>query len=92
MPNLSTVVIQTNDAIKAIQFVNLRAGAITLGTPFTGCTNLERIYGHVKVNCANCFKNLSKFSIHGSTNTISWKGSSILDGTRVKMPYEIIGC
>lgn len=92
MPNLSTVVIQTNDAIKAIQFVNSAEGAITLGTPFTGCTNLERIYGHVRVNCTGCFKNLNKFSIHGSTNTISWKGSSILDGTRVKMPYEIIGC
>lgn len=92
MPNLNKVVIQTNNAIRSIQFANHSDKAITLETPFTGCTNLERIYGHVRVNCTGCFKNLNKFSIHGSTNTIYWKGSSILDGTRVKMPYEIIGC
>jgi hypothetical protein len=31
-----------------------------------GCSALERIYGHVRLNCTSCFYNDSSFSIHGS--------------------------
>lgn len=91
MPNLTTIIIQTNSAVKAIQFTN-EDRAIPLSYPFTGCPNLERVYGNVQVRCASCFYKLSKFSIHGpNTSTLRWQGRSVLSGSRVRMPYEVLG-
>ena len=91
MPNLTTIIIQTNSAVKAIQFTN-EDRAIPLSYPFTGCPNLERVYGNVQVRCASCFYKLSKFSIHGpNTSTLRWQGRSVLSGSRVMMPYEVLG-
>lgn len=91
MPSLNTIIIQTNSAVKAIQFTN-GDGAIPLNYAFTGCSNLERIYGNVQVRCGSCFYKLSKFSIHGSnTSTLRWQGKSVLSGSRVMMPYEVLG-
>ena len=91
MPSLTTVIIQTNTAVKAIQFTNGN-GVIPLNYPFTGCSNLERIYGNVRVKCSQCFYNLNKFSIHGpNTSTLRWHEKSVLSGSRVMMPYEVLG-
>lgn len=91
MPNLTTIIIQTNSAVRAIQFTN-KDRVIPLSYPFTGCPNLERVYGNVQVRCANCFYKLSKFSIHGpNTSTLRWQGRSVLSGSRVMMPYEVLG-
>lgn len=89
MPSLTDIIIQTNSAVKAIQFAN-GDEAIPLKSPFTGCSNLERVYGNVQVCCRSCFSNLSKFSIHGS-NTLRWQNKSVLSGNRVMMPYEVLG-
>lgn len=91
MPSLTTIIIQTNSAVKAIQFTN-GDGAIPLSYPFTGCSNLERVYGNVQVRCGSCFYKLPKFSIHGpNTSTLRWQGKSVLSGSRVMMPYEVLG-
>lgn len=91
MPSLKNVIIQTNTAVTAIQFAN-EDRVIPLDYDFRGCSNLQRIYGNVQVRCSWCFENLRNFSIHGSnTSTLRWQGKSVLSGSRVMMPYEVLG-
>ena len=67
--NLTSFNIQNNPAIRFIQFPNISERPIPLKTPFTGCSQLERVYGNVTINCSSCFKDLSKFSVLGSSET-----------------------
>lgn len=67
--NLTSFNIQNNPAIRFIQFPNINGSPIPLKIPFTGCLQLERVYGNVTINCSSCFKNLSKFSVLGSSET-----------------------
>ena len=67
--NLTSFNIKNNSVIRFIQFPNINGSPIPLKTSFTGCSQLERVYGNVTINCSSCFKNLSKFSVLGSSET-----------------------
>ena len=57
-----------------------------------GCPALERIYGHVRLNCTSCFYNDSSFSIHGSDLSLAkWAGEFILNNGKINMPHELLG-
>lgn len=84
--------IGSNDAVARIQLPN-ETTAINLNKSFAGCTNLERIYGHVSLGTSDLFYGCSKFSIHGSdVSQVTFNGTRVTDGSgRVKMPYEVQG-
>ena len=44
--NLTNFSISNNSAVQLIQFANEQNNPINLTNPFTGCANLERVYGH----------------------------------------------
>lgn len=88
--NSGTINVQNVVGIRIIRFTNDRNNPVKLTTALTGCSDLERVYGHVSVCCTYCFYNLRKFSIHSSDLTnLTWKGSYILDENRVKHPLDI---
>ena len=88
--NSGTINVQNVTGIRIIKTTNDRNNPVKLTTNFSGCSDLERIYGNVTVCCSGCFNELKKFSIHGSDLTeLTWKGSYILDGNRVKHPLDI---
>lgn len=87
-----------NYKVVQIQFANDINKPIILNNSFTGCTLLERLYGHIKLNSgSNFFKNLANFSIHGCDDKAlapiggKWKGFNVLEtNNRVKTPWEIL--
>lgn len=84
--------LRSNTKLTKVQFNNNHNSPIQLGINFNGCSNLERVYGNVKVTCSSCFKDNTKFSIHGPTvnNSFKWKGQPVLSSGRYMSPYEII--
>lgn len=81
--------IGSNSAVSEIQFKNT-VDKVYLLYNFRDCTNLKRIYGNVAIYATSCFKDLKKFSIHGSNlSTVKWKNQSVLNGTKVKHPADI---
>ena len=89
--NISYIKLSNNPEIEYIQFANNTTAPVYLSYPISNCEKLQRIYGHICLNCTECFKQNSKFSIHGSDLTkVNWKGKSVLANGRVKMPYEIL--
>lgn len=80
-----------NDQVTHIQFANKSSVKIPLTTAFTGCSALQRIYGHVSIRVSAAFQNCARFSIHGSDlSALSWRGYSVMDGRRVMMPHEVL--
>lgn len=81
-----------NSTVTNIQLPN-ETTPINLTRPFSGCINLERIYGHFSLRTSALFTGCSKFSIHGSSITsVRFTGQSVLDGSgRVKLPNEVLG-
>jgi hypothetical protein len=67
--NSGTINVQNVVGIRIIRFTNDRNNPVKLTTALTGCSDLERVYGHVSVCCTYCFYNLRKFSVHGSDLT-----------------------
>jgi hypothetical protein len=63
---LESLDVRYNTNIKKIQFANEET-PILIKNPFTGCTNLERVFGHISPTCTKVFAECSKFSIHGNT-------------------------
>lgn len=66
---LTSFNIRNNSEIRFIQLPNINGSPIPLSTSFTGCQQLERVYGNVTINCKACFRDLSKFSVLGSSIT-----------------------
>ena len=86
----NTLNLQNITGLRIIKFDNNENSPVRLTSSFSGCSDLERIYGNVQVRCPNCFDNLKKFSIHGSDLTnLTWKGSYVLNGNKVKHPLDI---
>ena len=54
-----------NTAITKVQLPNIENDPVNLNFAFTGCVNLERIYGNLNINSAGAFANCTKFTIHG---------------------------
>lgn len=59
--------ITNNTAIQKLQLPNIAGSPVNLNFSFSGCVNLERIYGNINVNRAAAFKDCKKFKIHGGT-------------------------
>lgn len=57
--------ITSNTAIRKVQLPNIQGQPVNLNFSFSGCVNLERIYGNININKAAAFKNCTKFKIHG---------------------------
>lgn len=95
-----------NTGVVNIQFANDFSKPINLTNPFQGCINLERVFGHIKLNPVSyqsqsgMFFGCSKFSIHGEVNdTTTYKGFVIKVYTPdykgehqyyYKMPLQIV--
>lgn len=83
--------IGNNPNIVEIKVDNDKTRPFYLHYNLQGCPNLERIYGHISLNCTGCFYNDSKFSIHGSDlNVATWKGKSMIKDGVIQMPYQLI--
>jgi hypothetical protein len=54
-----------NKAITKIQLPNIENDPVTLNFEFTGCSNLERIYGNLKITKTAAFRGCAKFTVHG---------------------------
>jgi len=88
--NTAYVRLGSNPAVRVIKLKNVSSSPVYLSYNLQGCTNLERIYGNIRINVSACFKNLRKFSIHGpDLQNVIWHGESVLDGTRVRYPKDI---
>ena len=86
----NTINFQNVTGLRIIKFDNNENSPVRLTTSFDGCSDLERVYGNVEIRCQACFDDLKKFSVHGSDLTnLTWKGSYVLNGNRVKHPLEI---
>lgn len=91
MTNLTNFDIRNNENVVNIKFNNNADIPIPINVPFSGCTKLTRIYGHIKINsgATSTFRNCSNFSIHG-VGTTQYNGKNILDSSgRVQLPYEV---
>ena len=82
--------ITNNSAVQNIQFLNDIDNPVLITRNFYNCVNLERVFGNLEISVKNCFANLPKFSIHGSTIE-SWKGYACSSGGVVKMPHQLLG-
>lgn len=81
-----------DSAITEIQLPNISGSPVPLSNNFQNCTKLSRIYGHWKPGTTSMFYLDTLFSIHGSNlATVTFNSASVLDGQRVKMPYEVQG-
>lgn len=88
--NSGTINVKNVTGIRFIKFTNTQGNPVKLTTALTGCSDLERIYGNVSVNCTSCFADLKKFSVHGPNLTnLTWRGSYVLNGSKVKHPLDI---
>ena len=91
--SLKDFTIQGNTAVTQIQFANVKDKYIILDKTFQGCSNLERIYGNIKLTNGSfsgnygAFRGCSKFSIHGSATT--WNGKAAYASGIPKTPWEI---
>lgn len=83
--------INNNSNVVAIKVINDKTNPFYLHYHLQGCYNLERIYGHISINCTSCFYGDTKFSIHGSDLEVAtWKGKSMIKDGVVQMPYQLI--
>ena len=72
--------IQSNTAVTKIQFANIQNNPIQLNNSFSGCSNLERVYGHIAPTCTNVFNKCTKFKLHGNT----YNDINVLSGKKYK--------
>lgn len=83
--------VTNNERVVAIKVRNVQGAPIYLNKNFSGCKNLERIYGNVVLNAASCFRGCNKFSIHGTNlPEVRWKNRPVLVNGVVKLPYELL--
>lgn len=86
--------IRNNTAVSQIQLYNKQDKSIKISVPFTGCSNLSRVFGNIEICSDGIFDGLRKFSIHGSTSTVQFMGHNVIaiaDSThQVQMPSKII--
>lgn len=74
---LTTFTIYNNLAVTHIRFTNDWNKPFNLKSSFYGCTNLERVYGHIRLHYCNyssltgLFSSCPKFTIHGPIASIS---------------------
>lgn len=70
--NLAELDIRYNTS-KYIKFKNSKTNPFTIGSStFDGCTNLTRVFGHIKLTGPNCFYgggSLTNFTLHGRDNS-----------------------
>lgn len=79
--------IANNSAVKYIQFPNIKESPVNLTQTFNGCTNLERVYGHINLANSNArFEGCSKFKIHGGY----FAGEDVTSNGIYRMPHEIV--
>ena len=85
--------IAANSAVQYIQFTNDSLKPIIITNPFTSCTSLQRVYGHLDIRCSSVFYGCRNFSIHGSDiETAKYLNKSIINAQkRVLHPTEISG-
>ena len=80
--------ISNNKNLKSIQFDT--SDSVYLHYTFSGCENLERLYGIFYINCSNCFYRCYKFSVHGADLTnLKWNNKNIINNNRVQHPREL---
>lgn len=83
-PNLTDLRIDKNTELEYVRVNNIEDNPYQLNyytdsdnnqvSTFTGCTNLRRIFGHVKISDKNSFSECNKFSIHGYYELIDDNG------------------
>lgn len=89
--NSSYFKIGNNPNVVTIRVRNERNNPFYIHYNLQGCPSLERIYGHIRLNCTGCFQNDGKFSINGSDLTnASWKGKLIVKNKIIQTPDLII--
>lgn len=80
--------VSNNKNLRSIQFDT--GGPIYLHFGFSGCENLERLYGIFYINCSSCFNHCNKFSVHGADLTnLKWNNKNIIKNNRVQHPREL---
>lgn len=89
--SVGNISIQNIRGIREIQFTNTKNDPVRITNSFTGCTDLERVYGNMSICIANCFRQLHKFSVHGSDLTnLTWHDVAIVEQNgHVKHPLDI---
>lgn len=71
--NFSALNIRYNSA-KYIKFLNSKTKPFVVDSnTFNNCSNLTRVFGHVKLNSSSVFQNLTKFFIHESPEDVTIK-------------------
>lgn len=81
--------INNNTEVVKIQFNNDIDNPIHIINNFIGCSNLERVYGNIYIECSKTFQNCSKFSILGTDCTTYLGNSIIYNENIIKHPTEI---
>ena len=85
--------IAANSAVQYIQFTNDSLKPIIITNPFTSCTSLQRVYGHLDIRCNSTFYGCRNFSIHGSNiENVKYLNKSVVDPNgKVLHPEDISG-
>lgn len=85
--------IAANSAVQYIQFTNDSLKPIIITNPFTSCTSLQRVYGHLDIRCSSTFYGCRNFSIHGSNiENVKYLNKSVVDSNgKVLHPEDISG-
>lgn len=82
--------LDSNSEVQEIQFKNDQSSPVYLVYTLQNCAKLRRVYGNISVNTTHCFYGLRNFSVHGpDLSTVTWHGSAVLNGTKVKHPKDI---
>lgn len=90
-PTSTDIRLSNNVEVEAIQYKNDPNNPVYLNTNLYGNNSLARVYGNIVVNCNNCFQNCFPFSIFGtSLSAVTFSGKSVLSGTRVMLPCEVV--
>lgn len=81
LPGLTDFRINDNPKLKYVKVSNEENNPFNLtyfssSSSFSNCTNLRRVYGHLKLNNKNSFYNCNKFSIHGYYERVDDDGNN----------------
>lgn len=87
----NTLTLTNMTKVRFIQFTNEKTKPVILTTNFTGCSELEKVYGNIVMTASSAFSGLNKFSIHGDLEGLNWRRhTDLLDGARIKPVWEIL--
>ena len=78
--SISTLTLQGNDYVQYVKVNNIQDSPFIIQTSgcFSKCSNLERVYGNLRINASSCFKGSKKFSVLGDIT--SYNGINIVSG------------